>query len=112
MPDRPRSTMVNVAKLAGVSLATVSKVVNGNAPVGAARLKRVQEAMAVLDYQPDDVARSLRTGRTKVVGMVVPDITNPFFPLWFVRPNRRRMRPGTRSSCATRMKTPNVNNIT
>ena len=73
--------MVNVAKLAGVSLATVSKVVNGTAPVGAARLKRVQEAMAVLDYQPDDVARSLRTGRTKVVGMVVPDITNPFFPL-------------------------------
>lgn len=73
--------MRDVARLADVSLATVSAVVNGTASVSAVRMERVIEAMAALDYHPDDLARSLRTGRTNVVGIVVPDITNPFFPL-------------------------------
>jgi LacI family transcriptional regulator len=73
-------TMKDVARLAGVSVATVSAVINGTAVVSPARAKRVREAMEALDYHPDQVARSLRTGLSRVVGMIVPDITNPFYP--------------------------------
>jgi len=72
--------MRDVARLAGVSVATVSAVINASATVSEVRSKRVREAMEALDYYPDQVARSLKVGRTNVVGMVVPDITNIFFP--------------------------------
>ncbi|MGE0131655.1 MAG: LacI family DNA-binding transcriptional regulator [Blastocatellales bacterium] len=72
-------TMVDVARLANVSVATVSAVVNGKSGVSAELTRRVQEAMEALDYHPDHIARSLKVGRTHVIGMVVPDITNPFF---------------------------------
>ena len=72
--------MRDVARLAGVSVATVSAVINGSATVSEVRSKRVREAMEALDYYPDHVARSLKVGHTSVVGMVVPDITNIFFP--------------------------------
>ncbi|MGH9754975.1 MAG: LacI family DNA-binding transcriptional regulator [Blastocatellia bacterium] len=72
-------TMVDVARLANVSVATVSAVVNGKSGVSAELTRRVREAMKALDYHPDHVARSLKVGRTHVIGMVVPDITNPFF---------------------------------
>ncbi len=72
--------MRDVARLAGVSTSTVSAVVNGNVPVSPDRVTRVREAMLALDYHPDEVARSLKTGRTNVVGVVVPDITNAFYP--------------------------------
>jgi LacI family transcriptional regulator len=75
-----KRTMRDVARLAGVSVATVSAVVNSSATVSEVRSKRVREAMEALDYYPDQVARSLKVGRTNVVGMVVPDITNIFFP--------------------------------
>jgi LacI family transcriptional regulator len=74
------ATLKEVAKRARVSAGTVSHVLNGNTPVSPALRKRVQEAIAALDYYPDHVARSLKTGRTKTVGIVIPDITNPFFP--------------------------------
>lgn len=73
------STIRDVARLAGVSSATVSAVINGKNCVSPRMLQRVQEAMRALDYHPDHMARSLKTGRSKVVGMVVPDLTNPFF---------------------------------
>ncbi|MGH9769161.1 MAG: LacI family DNA-binding transcriptional regulator [Blastocatellia bacterium] len=72
-------TMVDVARLANVSVATVSAVVNGKGGVSAERTRRVREAMEALDYHPDHIARSLKVGRTHVIGMIVPDITNPFF---------------------------------
>jgi LacI family transcriptional regulator len=72
--------MRDVARLAEVSIATVSAVVNGTAVVSEALAKRVRDAMAALDYHPDQVARSLKVGRTDVIGMVIPDITNAFFP--------------------------------
>jgi LacI family transcriptional regulator len=75
-----KHTMRDVARLAGVSVATVSAVINSSATVSEARSKRVRDAMEALDYYPDQVARSLKVGRTNVVGMVVPDITNNFFP--------------------------------
>lgn len=72
-------TMVDVARLARVSVATVSAVVNGKGRVSEERQTRVRDAMAALDYHPDHIARSLKIGKTHVIGMVVPDISNLFF---------------------------------
>ena len=72
-------TMRDVARLAGVSIATVSAVVTGKKPVSAELRSRIEEATRALDYHPDQVARSLKIGSTNVVGMVIPDVTNPFF---------------------------------
>jgi LacI family transcriptional regulator len=80
MPRRTKYTMRDVARLSGVSTTTVSAVLNGNVPVSSERKRRVLDAMAALDYQPDAVARSLKTGRTNAIGVVVPDITNAFYP--------------------------------
>jgi LacI family transcriptional regulator len=80
MPDRAKFTMRDVARLSGVSTSTVSAVLNGNVPVSPARKKKVIDAMKALDYQPDAVARSLKTGKSNVIGVVIPDITNAFYP--------------------------------
>lgn len=71
--------MQDVARLAGVSTATVSAVVNSKGCVSEKLTKRIKEAMEMLDYHPDHVARSLRVGHTNMIGMIVPDVTNPFF---------------------------------
>ncbi len=71
--------MHDVARLANVSVATVSAVINGKAGVSVKRTNQVREAMETLDYHPDLVARSLKVGRTNVIGMVVPDVTNQFY---------------------------------
>ena len=68
-----------VARLAGVSLGTVSRVINGNASVAAELRERVQRAIAELGYRPNALARGLRGGRTQSLGLVIPDVTNPFF---------------------------------
>ncbi len=75
-----RATIEDVAKLAGVSIATVSAVINGNVPVSVKRTKSVREAMAALNYRRNERGRSLRTGKSFVMGIVIPDIANPFFP--------------------------------
>lgn len=77
--DAKMISMRDVARLAGLSVATVSAVINGKETVSAASMRRVESAMKALDYHPDQVARSLRVGRTNVIGMIVPDISNPFF---------------------------------
>lgn len=73
------SSIRDVARLAGLSVATVSAVINGKETVSAGSMHRVEEAMKALDYHPDQIARSLRVGRTNVIGMIVPDISNQFF---------------------------------
>jgi LacI family transcriptional regulator len=72
--------MRHVAMLADVSIATVSAVINGTARVRPERKKRVLEAMTALNYFPDAIARGLKTGKTNAIGVVVPDITNAFYP--------------------------------
>ena len=72
-------TIKDVAKEAGVSLATVSHVVNGTRYVSPELTQRVKEAMQKLDYQPNALARSLRTNRTHTISLIVSDISNPFF---------------------------------
>lgn len=80
MTERTKYTMRDVARLAGVSTSTVSAVINGTVSVSAGRKAKVIRAMAALDYEPDAIARSLKTGRSNAIGIVVPDITNVFFP--------------------------------
>lgn len=74
-------TIADVAKLVGVSTATVSRVLNGKATVDPETRARVQEAMRELNYTPNLSARQLGTGQSMMLGLVLPDITNPFFPL-------------------------------
>lgn len=69
----------DVAALAGVSTATVARVLRGTAPVSEALARRVKWAVSELDYVPNAVARGLSRGRSNLVGLLVPDISNPFF---------------------------------
>ncbi|KIZ18489.1 LacI family DNA-binding transcriptional regulator [Streptomyces natalensis] len=68
----------DVAERAGVSVATVSRVLNGHSPVAATR-ERVLAAVQELGYRPNNVARALRTARTGALGLIISDLTNPFF---------------------------------
>ena len=74
------STIVEVAKRAKVSTATVSNVIRGTRKVSEARTARVQAAIRDLKYFPNEIARSLKVRQTRMIAMVLPDITNPFFP--------------------------------
>jgi LacI family transcriptional regulator len=80
MAERMKYTMRDVARLAGVSTSTVSAVINDAVVVSPQRRARVLKAMSALDYQPDAIARSLKTGRSNAIGVIVPDITNAFYP--------------------------------
>lgn len=73
------ATIYDVARMAGVSSSTVSHVLNGTRNVSAATRQRVEEAIAALSYRPNDTARMLRDGRAKLIGLVLPDISNTFF---------------------------------
>jgi len=79
MKKSPSYTMRDVARLARVSVTTVSAIVNGRGGVSPELAQRVEDAMATLDYHPNEVARSLRVSRTFTIGMVVPDVSNFFF---------------------------------
>jgi LacI family transcriptional regulator, galactose operon repressor len=73
-------TRDDVARTAGVSVATVSYVLNGGPrPVSEARRRRVLQAVADLGYRPNAIARSLRARRTRILGLVLPDSANPYF---------------------------------
>jgi len=74
------STISKVAELAGVSRTTVSHVINHADRVSKSLRERVEKAIAELGYAPNPQARSLRTGRTNTVAMLIPDIRNPFYP--------------------------------
>lgn len=69
-----------VAKRAGVSTATVSRVVNGTVPVGVSTERRVRNAIRALGYYPNTHARTLGSGKSHMYGLIISDISNPFFP--------------------------------
>lgn len=71
--------MKDVARAAGVSVATVSRLLNGSLELPAATRKRIDDAIRALDYRPNPHARRLSLGRSETIGLVVPDIANPFF---------------------------------
>ena len=73
-------TIKEVANLAGVAVGTVSHVITGSVPVSAPLRRKVQAAIRQLDYHPNHVARSLKTSKTRTLGIIVPDMTIPYFP--------------------------------
>jgi LacI family transcriptional regulator len=77
MPDRV--TMADVAREAGVSSMTVSRVINDKGDVSPETRQRVIEVIARLGYRPSGIARGLATRRTGTLGLVIPDVANPFF---------------------------------
>lgn len=70
----------DVAKEAKVSIATVSRVLNGIEVVNEETQKRVREAVEKLGYRPNIIARSLKTQRTRTIGILIPDISNSLYP--------------------------------
>lgn len=77
---RKKISIIDVARIAGVSPATVSRVLNKTANVSPELSKRVMSAVKELNYVPDPFAHGMRTKRTRTIGLIISDITNPFFP--------------------------------
>lgn len=75
-----RATIEDVARLAGVSRQTVSRAMNDKSEISPETKERVMQAIRQLGYQPNRLAQGMVTQRTKTVGLVMPDITNLFFP--------------------------------
>ena len=75
-------TIADIAQQAGVSKATVSRVLNKRPEgVGGQTRERIEKILCETGFQPSGVARGLATGRSRSVGLIIPDITNPFYPL-------------------------------
>jgi len=72
-------TMKDIARDLGVSVVTVSKVLRNHSDIGEQTRKRVLRRMKELHYQPNPAARTLVTGRTNLIGLIVPDLVHPFF---------------------------------
>ncbi|MEL4024755.1 LacI family DNA-binding transcriptional regulator [Lysinibacillus endophyticus] len=70
----------DVAKLANVSVATVSRYLNNSGYVGKKSRAQIEEAIKQLNYTPSEVARTLTTKQSDLIGLIIPDINNPFFP--------------------------------
>ncbi|ATH60167.1 transcriptional regulator [Staphylococcus nepalensis] len=75
------TTIKEVANLAGCSVATVSRVINNNGYVKEQTKKRIECAISELNYQPNEAARTLYKRKSKMIGLLLPDISNPFFTL-------------------------------
>jgi DNA-binding LacI/PurR family transcriptional regulator len=101
--------MHGIAKIAGVSSATVSRVISGSKLVRPETTERVQQVIDELKFFPNSSATTLKHGKSSTYGLIIPDITNPFFPE-FIRcfekilvENNRDMLMATIDSHATRM---------
>ncbi|MEV9640805.1 LacI family DNA-binding transcriptional regulator [Mammaliicoccus sciuri] len=81
MRTESKPTIQDVAKHASVSIATVSRVINNQGGVRAETEKRIVHAIKELGYVRNAVARSMKKKETKMIGIIIPDINNPFFPL-------------------------------
>src|SRR5882757_9884258 len=72
-------TVADVAQLAGVGAITVSRVVNSNGYVSTEKQKRIRSAIKKLGYRPNQAARVLKGHRARMIGLIVPDLSDPFF---------------------------------
>src|SRR5580700_5877802 len=95
------ASIYDVAHESDVSVFTVSAVVNHKSHVGEKLRKRVEAAIRKLNYRPNLIARSLANQRTHTIGMIVPDIANPFFRWWCAAPRMPRSVTDTICCCAT-----------
>src|SRR6201986_2692128 len=74
-----KPTMNDVARIAGVGTMTVSRVLNGSANVAEDTAKRVYRAIEKLGYRPNEMARALRSLKSRTIGLIVPYLYDPFF---------------------------------
>lgn len=91
-----KATIRDVAKAAGVSQSTVSRVLNNNGYVGEAARRRVEEAMEALHYSPSAIAVCLSKSRSRMIGVIVPQIFAPFFSRMYYIADRVMERYGYR----------------
>jgi LacI family transcriptional regulator len=87
-------TVKDVAREVGVSTATISRVLNNNGYVSEKVRKQVIQAMEKLNYQPNSIARSLKQKKSRSVGIVLPDMTNPYFMSMARQIQRKLMEAG------------------
>src|ERR1700733_14363541 len=73
-------TIREVARAAGVSVSTVSNALNGRPNVSRDVRQKIQQFARELGYRPNRAAQTMRTGLSRAIGLVLPDLTNPFFP--------------------------------
>ena len=79
MVQAKQVTIRDIAERAEVSISTVSRVLSGNAPVGAAKADAVLQAVRELDYRPNRLARGLAGGRSMTIGVVTQNVGSPFY---------------------------------
>lgn len=89
-----RITVYDIAKEAGVSASTVSRVLTGNGPVNEKKRALVLSLLEKHDFRPSSVARSLKARRSHSIGFIVPDITNPYFSSMFMEVETRLSASG------------------
>jgi LacI family transcriptional regulator len=75
----PRPTIADVARVAGVATMTVSRVLTGAASVRPDKVERIQKAIRMLRYRPNEMARALRSKRSRIIGLIVPRLSDSFF---------------------------------
>ena len=73
------ATMKDVAKLAGVGVGTVSRVINKNESVKESTRLKVEKAIKELNYTPNEIARTLKISQSKTIALILPTIWHPFF---------------------------------
>ncbi len=81
-------TITKIAKESGVSISTVSRVLNGNVPVSSDKKERVEKVVAKYHFTPNSLAQSLVRKETKTLGIIIPDISNPYFSSIFLELER------------------------
>ncbi|MNZ74771.1 Catabolite control protein A [compost metagenome] len=87
-------TIYDIAKEAKVSVATVSRVLNDTAPVKGSTRAKIEELIQKYNFQPNAMARSLLKKETGIIGVIVPDLTNPFFPEVFAGAEQEAQQTG------------------
>lgn len=95
-------TVYDIAREANVSVATVSRVLNNTAPVKKETRERISALIEKYQFQPNALARSLIRKETGMIGFILPDITNPFFPEVLAGFDREARKMGYTYFCATR----------
>lgn len=87
-------TIIQIARESGVSISTVSRVLNGNVPVSESKKKRVEEVINKYQYSPNAFARSLVNKCSMTLGVILPDISNPYFVSLFLEIERHALEAG------------------
>ena len=94
MVANKKTTIYDVAKVAGVSTATVTRVMSGSEKVSKITREKVQNVIAELNYTPSTIAKSLEQGQSRTIGVILPDITNPYYAELFTAAEQEAKRNG------------------